>query len=85
MSRDVGNVFGLLETSFDFQRADASIYEVRDESVGRQILRAEQVFHIAEVNVFSVADQVVGKPARLSTLAAVRAATAERFAGQALT
>ena len=82
--RDVGDVLGRLEPAFDLEAAHAGVDELRHERVRGQILRAQQIFDIAQIDVFAVADQVVGQPAGLGTLAAVRAAAAERFAGQAL-
>ncbi len=84
MPGDVGHVLGRLEPAFDFQGAGARGDQLRHERVGGQVLRAEQVLHRAQVDLAAVADQLIGQAAGLGALAAIGAAAAERFAGQAL-
>jgi hypothetical protein len=84
LSRDVGDILGRLESSFDFEAGDAGSYEVGYEGVRGQVLRAQQIFYVAEIDVFAVADQVIWQAAGLGALAAVRAAATERFAREAL-
>ena len=59
--------------------------QLGNQSIGRQILRAEQILLLAQVDVAAVANQLIGQSAGLRALAAVGTATAQRFAGQALT
>ena len=82
--RDVGDVFRGFEPAFDFQRSDAGADQFRQNLQPGQILRAEQIFPVAERNRFAVGNQIVGHPAGLRTFAAIGRASAERFAGKAL-
>src|SRR3954468_18611733 len=73
-----------LQSAFDLKARDTQAREVADEVIRRQILRAEQVRLISEIARTSVHDQLVGQTTSLRALAAVGAAAAEGFAGQAL-
>ena len=82
--RDVGDVFRRLEPAFDFQRGDAGADQVRQHFQPGQILRAEQIFPVAERDRLAVGNQIVRHPAGLRAFAAIGRAAAQRFAGQAL-
>ena len=64
--------------------------EVGDDSVARevslgQVLRAQEVLDVLQVDEAAVADDLIGHPARLGTFAPVGRAAAERLTRQALT
>jgi hypothetical protein len=84
MAGDVGDVFGGFQAAFNFETDDTGFDQIVRQGIGCQILRAEQVFHVTECNVFAVADDFVGQAAGLGTLAAVGASPAQGFAGQTL-
>ena len=81
---DVRDVLGRLQPAFDLERDHARVDQLWRQLIRRQVLWAEQIFLIAEIDVLAVTDQLVGQSAGLSTLPAIRAAAAERFARQAL-
>ena len=81
---DVGDVFRRFEPAFDFQRGDAGADQLRQHFQPGEILRAEQIFPVAERHRLAVGDQIVGHPAGLRAFAAVGRASAQRFARQAL-
>ena len=81
---DVGDVLGGLEPALDLERGDPRRDQFGREGVGRQVLRRQEVLLRAEINVLSVANQVVGQTACLGALTAVGAPSSERFARQAL-
>ena len=79
-----GDVGPALESAFDFEADDARVDERFDAVVGGEVLRAEEVGSVAEVAAGAVDDEVVGHAAGLGALAAIGAAAAECFAGEAL-
>ena len=79
-----GNVLGALEPALDLEAANAGAGQLGDHVVGGKVLRAEEIGFIAEVADRAVDDEVVRQSAGLGALAAVGAAPAERFAGEAL-
>ena len=81
---DVGDVLGRFQSAFDLEATHAGVDQFGHECVGGEVLRAEQILLIAEVDVLAIADQIVRQAAGLSTLAAIGTAAAERFAGEAL-
>jgi hypothetical protein len=82
--RDVGNVLGSLQSPLDLEGRDTRLDQLRNQRIGRQILGTEQVLLITQIDVTAVADQLIRQPARLCALAAIGAASAERFTRQAL-
>ena len=84
MLRDVGDIFGRLEPALDLERRDAGGNEFRHDRIGGEILRREQIFLAAEIDILAIADEVVGQPAGLGALPAVGAAAPERLAREAL-
>ena len=63
---------------------DAGADQIGQDVEAGEVLRAEQVAAVAEVDFLAVGDEVVGEAAGLGALAAVGGAAAEGFAGQAL-
>ena len=84
MPSHVRDVFGRLQPPFDLERDHSRVDQLRSQFIRRQVLRAEQVFLIAEVHVFAITHQVIRQPAGLSTLPAIRAASTKRLARQTL-
>ena len=84
MPRDVGDVLGRLEPALDLQARHAQLDQLRDQVVRGKVLRAEEILSLVQVHELAVADDLVGHPAGLGTLAAVRRAAAQGLAGQAL-
>ena len=65
---DVGDILGRLEPAFDLEAAHAGVDEVGHECVRGQVLRAQQIFDVAQIDVFAVANQVVragGRPGHI--------------------
>ena len=79
-----GHVFGVLEAALDFERRHASPHEIGQHFDAREILRAEEVLAVAELDLVAVGDEIVGQTAGLRALAAVGGAPAQRFAGETL-
>ena len=69
VTRDVGHVFGRLQPAFDLERADAGRDQLGHQIVGRQILRAEQILLLAQIDLLAVAHQFVGQSAGLGHIA----------------
>ena len=84
VARDVGDVLGRLEPPFDLQAGDAQLDQLGDQVVGRQILGAQEILDVVEVDEPAVADDLIRHAARLGALAPIRRPAAERLAGQAL-
>ena len=84
MTGDVGDIFRRLQPAFNLERTHTGLNQLRYQIEGGQILRAEEILLISEISQHSVNNQFIRKSTGLSTLAAVRAATTQRFAGQAL-
>ena len=82
---DVGDVFGRLQSPFDLEARNARVDELPYQVVGREVLRAEKIFSVAKRDDVAIAHQIIRHATRLRALAAIGAAAAERFAGQALT
>jgi hypothetical protein len=82
---DVRDVFGALEPALDFQGGDSDAHEVGQHLKSREILRAQQIAAVAEVDGAAVGDEFVGHAAGLGAFATVGGAAAERLAGEALT
>jgi hypothetical protein len=83
-ARDAGDVFRRLEPALDFQRRDAGAREVGEDFEAGEVLRGEEVIAAAQVHFPAIGNQLVRHPAGLRALAAIRAAPAERLAGEAL-
>jgi hypothetical protein len=49
--RDAGDVFGRLQPALDLERGDAGAHEVGEHVEAGEILRAEQIAAIAEVDL----------------------------------
>ena len=81
---DVGDVFRGLQPPLDLQARDPSGEELRRQVVGGEILGGEEVALGPEIDVATIADQLVGEPARLGALAAVGTPPPEGLARQAL-
>ena len=81
---DGGDVFGGFEAAFDFEGADAEFDEAGDFFDGGEVLRGEEVAFVAEVDEGTVDDHLIGHATGLGALAAVGAAAAEGFGGEAL-
>src|SRR5262249_10141631 len=79
-----GDVVRALETALDLEAGDAGADEVGEEVVSREILGREEVGAVAEVARSVVDDHLIGETTSLRALPAIGAASAERFAGQAL-
>ncbi len=75
---------GRLEPALDLQARDAELDQSWDQVERREVLRAEQVLDVGEVEDLAVADDLVGEPAGLGAFAPVGRPAAERLAGQAL-
>jgi hypothetical protein len=75
---------GRFQPALDLERGDAGAHEVGQHVEAGEILRAEQVAAVAEVNLPAVGDEIVGQAAGLGAFAAVGGAAAERLAGEAL-
>ena len=84
MSGDVGHVLRRLEAALDLQAGDAQLDQSRNQVVSRKVLGAQKILSLPEIHGLAVADDLVGHPAGLGALAAVRRAAAQRLAGQAL-
>jgi hypothetical protein len=81
---DGGDVFGGFEAAFDFEGADAEFDEAGDFFDGGEVLGGEEVAFVAEIDEVAVDDHLVGHATGLGALAAVGAAAAEGFGGEAL-
>ena len=81
---DIGHIFGRLQAAFDLERGNPRGEEFWGEGIRGQVLWREEVFLRPEINIFAIADQVVGEPTGLRALPAVGTAAAERLARQAL-
>jgi hypothetical protein len=81
---DAGDVLGGLQAALDLERRDAGTDEFGEDLESGEVLGAEEVASVAEIEGLAVGDQFVRKPAGLGALAAVGGASAERFAGEAL-
>src|SRR5262245_58600953 len=84
MTRNIGDVFRSFEPPFNFETANARLDEFRHEVIGGKVLRTQQVFDVAQVDVIPVAYEVVRQAAGLRALAPVCAAATERFARETL-
>ena len=81
---DVGDIFGRLEPPFDLQAGDAQLDQLGDQVVGGQVLRAQEILDVFQVDHPAVANDLIRHAACLGTFAAIRRASAECLAGQAL-
>ena len=81
---DGGDVLGRFEAAFDFEGADAEFDEAGDFLDGGEVLRGEEVALVSQVAQFTIDDHLVRHAAGLGALAAVGAAAAEGFGGEAL-
>ena len=79
--RHVGRV---LLAPLDLEAVHADARELLDRAHAGEILRAQQVLHVAELALLAVDDEVVGHATGLGALAAIRRATAPRLAGETL-
>ena len=75
---------GVLSRPSILNAAHARSDQFRDQCIRRQILRAQQVLLITQVDIPAVADELVGQAAGLGTLAPIRTPPAQRFTRQAL-
>ncbi len=82
---DGGDVLGRFESALDFERLHAGFHQIGDEVDCGEVLRAEEVADFTEILGDAIDHDFVGHAAGLGAFAAVRAALAEGFAGQALT
>src|SRR5262245_12423005 len=85
MSRDISDIFSSLQTPFDLERRHTQVDQARDQVISGQVLRAEQVLNVFEINKLSVADDLIWYAAGLRTFATIRRPAAKRLARQALT
>ena len=83
-TRNVRNILRCLEPPFNFKRRHADPHQLRQHFQTCEILRTEQIFPIAEWNLFAIRNQIVGEPAGLGAFAPIGRASAESFAGEAL-
>ena len=79
-----GYIFWALEAAFDLERIYADFFEFGQLGEGAQVTGAKEVLGVGVAVFLSVHKNAVGKSAALGALAAVGAATAKVFAGQAL-
>ncbi|OQB92401.1 MAG: hypothetical protein BWX86_01839 [Verrucomicrobia bacterium ADurb.Bin122] len=83
-ARDAGDVLRGFEAALDLERGDAEAHELGQQVDAGEVLRAEQVFAVAERDELPIAEELVRQAAGLGALAAVGGAAAERLAREAL-
>ena len=66
MTRDVGDVLGGLQSPFDLERGDSQLDQARDQVVSRQVLRAQEILNVLEIDELAVADDLVRHAAGLA-------------------
>ena len=81
---DVGDIFGRLQPPLDLEARHAHPHQLRDNLERREVLRAEEVADVSEVDRLAIHDDLIGHPASLGALAPVRRPAAEGLARQAL-
>ena len=78
------HVLRRLQPALDFETHHTQFQQRRNFLHRRQILRRKQIAPVAQIAHRAIHDQLVRHPARLRTLAAIRAPLPERFARQTL-
>ena len=84
MPRDVGDVLRGLQSALDLERGHAHFDQLRNQVISRQVLGAQQILNVVEINELAVADDLIRHAARLGALTPIRRAATERLAGQTL-
>ncbi len=79
-----GDILGALHPPLDLEGGDSEGHQLRNAAVPLEVVRRKEVGAVLQVSRPPVDDQVVGQPAGLRTLAAVRAAPAPGFRREAL-
>ena len=83
-ARDAGDIPGIFQPSLDLEGGDAQADEFGQHIEGGEILRAQEVAPVAELDQPAIGEQLVRHPAGLGALAAIGGASTQRLAGQAL-
>ena len=74
----------VLRRPFDLERRDSQLDQSRNQVIRRQVLRAQEILNVFEIDKLAVADDLVRHAAGLGALAPVCGPAAQRLAGQAL-
>ena len=84
MLGDVRNILRRFQTPFDFERRHTGSEQLRQQIERRQVLRAEKIFLLSQIDIVPIAHQIVRQATSLGTLPTIRTAATEGFARQAL-
>ena len=84
VARDVRDILGRLQAALDLEARHARRQQLGQQRVSGQILRTEQITYAIQIDILTVANQIVRQPAGLGTLSPIRTASPQRFTRQAL-
>ena len=84
MARDIGDILRRLEPALDLETGDPQFDQPRNQVEGGEVLGAEQVLDVVQIDKLAVANDLVRHAARLGAFASIGRPATERLAGETL-